>query len=54
MSIPLTNTLFAVMIPTNFASPLTYRVVDAIPTAPTSRLNLGADVPIPTLFSEVL
>ena len=52
--IPLTNTLFAVIIPTKFASPLTYKVVPANPIEPTSRLTLGVVVPIPTKSSAAL
>ena len=52
--IPLTNTLFAVIIPTKFASPFTYKVVPANPIEPTSRLTLGVVVPIPTKSSAAL
>ena len=52
--IPLTNTLFAVIIPTKFASPFTYKVVPANPIEPTSRLTLGVVVPIPTKSNAAL
>ena len=38
-----------VNIPVTLASPLTYKDVPEAPTAPTSRVNLGLVVPIPTL-----